>query len=484
MAAKTIKKHANVLISQSLEEYQNTPLHPELKRQYSVRGLPGLLLSPRARKNKSGYSTCSDCYHHLRYKRPNSNKPPKFAISNGFAVGAFPDKIRIASGPNKGMMRNIDVENEDQVSEVMRALVSPVRPYGYVIAYTGGKHQSIKGHYQFFEMNTQKVNAGMHALSQARCNVSVMLCGPMTTAQRTRIHRRALIDTQKYVDIMSWLINNSSKSSIRNIPLPSQCSIPNVYDDSTCDNEKRSSKKERIQENSFGGGTYYFSSAHTPSTSTSVYQTTQKFTEALIKNKTPQLFVYGGNRTDPHKADLEDIIPLTFPFGTGGPRTQRRVNVSPEECIRKYMTTAMPQFMRSDVIFILQHIYSRRLSYKTGVIKLKNKIRGRDTGDIIGNATKNDFIDAMKTKNNDPSNPLVALSKTVKTTCQSLGYTEEAAKYARMNSFAMVDHFGLNSLFLTTTPCDECSFRVRLFTNPMGIVSFIQPIQCQLDFIH
>jgi hypothetical protein len=158
---------------------------------------------------------------------------------------------------------------------------------------------------------------------------------------------------------MSWLINNSSKSSIRNIPLPSQCSIPNVYDDSTCDNEKRSSKKERIQENSFGGGTYYFSSAHTPSTSTSVYQTTQKFTEALIKNKTPQLFVYGGNRTDPHKADLEDIIPLTFPFGTGGPRTQRRVNVSPEECIRKYMTTAMPQFMRSDVIFILQHILKK-----------------------------------------------------------------------------------------------------------------------------
>ncbi|MEY3178592.1 MAG: hypothetical protein RJB42_833 [Bacteroidota bacterium] len=370
-------------------------------------------------------------------------------------------------------MRNIDVENEDQVLEVMRALVSPVRPYGYVIAYTGGKHQSIKGHYQFFEMDTQKINAGMHALSQNQCNVSVMLCGPMTIEQRTKIHKRAQINAQKYVDIMSWLINNSSKPSIRSIPLPSRCSMPNIFDDSTNKNEKRSKKSERMLETSFGGGTYYFSSAHTPSPFTSVYQSTPKFAEALMKNKSPQLFVYGGNRTSPHEADLEDILPLTFPFGTGGPRTKRRTKVSLEDCISRYMMTAMPQFMRSDVIFILQHIYSRRLSYKTGLIKLKNKVGGRNSGDIIGNASKDDFIRAVKTKSNDPSDPLVALSKTVQTTCQALGYTEEAAKFARMNSFAMVDHFGLNSLFLTTTPCDECSFRVRLFTNPTGMVSFI-----------
>ena len=69
-----------------------------------------------------------------------------------------------------------------------------------------------KGHYQFFEMDTQKINAGMHALSQNQCNVSVMLCGPMTIEQRTKIHKRAQINAQKYVDIMSWLINNSSKA--------------------------------------------------------------------------------------------------------------------------------------------------------------------------------------------------------------------------------------------------------------------------------
>jgi hypothetical protein len=62
--------------------------------------------------------------------------------------------------------------------------------------------------------------------------------------------------------------------------------------------------------------------------------------------------------------------------------------------------------------------------------------------------------------------------RSISTSCEVLGYTEEAAKKAWQNCFAMTDHFGLSSLFLTTTPCDcdECSFRVRLFANQMGQV--------------
>ena len=101
----------------------------------------------------------------------------------------------------------------------------------------------------------------------------------------------------------TWLINNSSKPSIQRIPLPTRCMVPNIYDDSSpTSKEKKSRKKERLEENSFGGGTYYFSSAHTPTSSTSVYESTPKFAEAIMKNKSPQLFVYGGNRTSPHKA--------------------------------------------------------------------------------------------------------------------------------------------------------------------------------------
>jgi hypothetical protein len=47
-----------------------------------------------------------------------------------------------------------------------------------------------------------------------------------------------------------------------------------------------------------------------------------------------------------------------------------------------------------------------------------------------------------------------------------MGHTEQAAKDARRRCFAMLDFFGLNSLFMSTTPDDECSFRVRLYCKP------------------
>ncbi len=61
--------------------------------------------------------------------------------------------------------------------------------------------------------------------------------------------------------------------------------------------------------------------------------------------------------------------------------------------------------------------------------------------------------------------------KGVATTCRSMGHTEEAAKFARRCMFAMLDHYGLNSLFVTTSPDDKCSFRVRIYSKPQNWVS-------------
>ena len=471
MTKKTIQKYKPALSVHSYQVFHNVTLNQELVRQYRVKGLGGMLLSPRAGRTKKGYSVCSSCYRSLKDSKPSNVKTPKYSIANGFVIGSFPKCIPVVDGKNRRRMRQIDVENDWDISDIMRALLAHTRPYGYIMAYTGGKHSRIQGHFQFFEMDTQKINAGMHALAENDSNVSVMLCGPMTKSQVTKIKDMADIDTQKYIDMKTWLILNSSKQSIREAALPQHCYVPNIYDDSCKAHYEPGEKSDTRTETSFGGGTYYFSSAHTPSRNTSVFQSTPKFATALMRNRSPQLFVYGGNRVQPHNADLEDVLPLAFPFGSGGPTNKRKVKVSMEECIKRYMRTAMPQFMRSDVIFIMQHAYSRQLSYKTGLIKLRNKIGNTQAGDIIGNASKEQFIRAIQNQHTSPSSPMNALARTVSTTCEVLGYTEEAAKKARQNCFAMTDHFGLTSLFLSTTPCDECSFRVRLFTNPNGLVS-------------
>jgi hypothetical protein len=65
------------------------------------------------------------------------------------------------------------------------------------------------------------------------------------------------------------------------------------------------------------------------------------------------------------------------------------------------------------------------------------------------------------------------LLKAISTSCKAMGHTDEAVKYARHCCFAMLAHYGLNSLFLTTTPDDECSFRVRLYEKPEDWVSTI-----------
>jgi len=61
--------------------------------------------------------------------------------------------------------------------------------------------------------------------------------------------------------------------------------------------------------------------------------------------------------------------------------------------------------------------------------------------------------------------------KAISTSCRAMGHTQEAANFARRCMFAMLDYQGLNSLFLFTTPDDECSFRVRLYCKPQVWVS-------------
>jgi hypothetical protein len=81
-------------------------------------------------------------------------------------------------------------------------------------------------------------------------------------------------------------------------------------------------------------------------------------------------------------------------------------------------------------------------------------------------------IEEVKSGNNDHlKESTQGLLKATKTSCKAMGYTDEAAKYARLCCFAMLDYYGLNSLFLSTTPDDECSFRVRLYAKSCNWVS-------------
>ena len=63
------------------------------------------------------------------------------------------------------------------------------------------------------------------------------------------------------------------------------------------------------------------------------------------------------------------------------------------------------------------------------------------------------------------------LLKAISMSRRAMGHAKEAAKYARQCYFAMMGYYGLNSLFLSTTPDDECSFQIQLYSKPQNLVS-------------
>jgi hypothetical protein len=128
--------------------------------------------------------------------------------------------------------------------------------------------------------------------------------------------------------------------------------------------------------------------------------------------------------------------------------------------------------MEGPTILVMNHIYNRQMSYKSGVMTCRSNVGGVTLGEKLSMLPTESFekIDVVNNTNNLDETTKGFL-KGVETSCRSMGHTVEAAKFARRCMFAMLDYFGLNSLFLSTTPDDECSFRVRLYSKPQNWVS-------------
>ena len=55
--------------------------------------------------------------------------------------------------------------------------------------------------------------------------------------------------------------------------------------------------------------------------------------------------------------------------------------------------------------------------------------------------------------------------KAVETSCRPIGCSNEAADYARKKYMSPWNHFGPPSIFVTISPCDFVSFRMKLYAT-------------------
>ena len=77
-------------------------------------------------------------------------------------------KIPYSSPLQEGASRMIGAMKDG--NEVMKALIAPVRPFGYVFQHFGGSHKCIQGHYQFFETDQNCVTGAMNGLNKHNVN--------------------------------------------------------------------------------------------------------------------------------------------------------------------------------------------------------------------------------------------------------------------------------------------------------------------------
>ena len=186
-------------------------------------------------------------------------------------------------------------------------------------------------------------------------------------------------------------------------------------------------------ESNYKGGIYYFSSAQDPSQHTSVYGSSDIFALAMFQRSAPTLLAYGGTNAKNADMKIENILPFAFPFGIGGPKMEQRVKVSLELCIQLYMRLSLEQFMEGPTILVLNHIYNRQMSYKTGVMTCRSTTDGIPLGEKISTFSTDDF-EQINDNNNVNLNPITnSFLKAISTTCKAMGHTEEAAKDARQH---------------------------------------------------
>ncbi len=150
--------------------------------------------------------------------------------------------------------------------------------------------------------------------------VEQVLCGRITPEQKTIVRRQAEMDTDLFMDHLTWFIKESGHQGYSEVTPPDECPNPVIIlqegdNENTTDDPVDPILKCEIQ-----GKTYFFSNkAQNPKQDNSVFDNTEDFVEAMLTSNAPTMLIYSGNYLKGHKMNLEDMFLIQFPFGSGGP---------------------------------------------------------------------------------------------------------------------------------------------------------------------
>ena len=221
-------------------------------------------------------------------------------------------------------------------------------------------------------------------------------------------------------------------------------------------------------ESKFDGGRFFFPDANEPTPETGAYQDQGAFATAMLQGTTPTLLFHGGEFAKDREVLIQQLCPVQFPFYIRGIRDRRKKKVSQMECLEYYMRLALPQMHRPIFVFLVCSMYQRLKSFSTAFVRCKSSFHGQTLAEHVSKLTVDDVELASKRLSVGlPNNGSAAsrLLTAVSASCKPIGHSNEAAADARKKYFALRDYFGPQAVFFTFSPCDECSFRIRLYAT-------------------
>jgi hypothetical protein len=153
------------------------------------------------------------------------------------------------------MVRQKRASNEIKVLDILKAMVAPARPYGCVFANSGGAQKSVRGNYQFFEMDQNKIGGVINQLNKSEIgeHIYCVLCGRMTLDQKKIARERSRIDTQLFIDIKTWFVQESGHPGLKDTSIPEECPQPLLVEDLETKNNTNDSANINVESNYEGG---------------------------------------------------------------------------------------------------------------------------------------------------------------------------------------------------------------------------------------
>ncbi len=107
-------------------------------------------------------------------------------------------------------------------------------------------------------------------------HIYCVLCGKMTPNQKQIVQKRSKVDTQLFIDVIIWFIQESGHPGYNKTSIPKYCLQPLLVEDPETRNNSDDPANVTLEAN-YEGGTFVFSSAQDPSEDTLVYGSTEKF---------------------------------------------------------------------------------------------------------------------------------------------------------------------------------------------------------------